>query len=315
MFEKNVKLSTLSSFKIGGEARYFADLKNIDEAVEALSQWRRFLASKKDVNDKIFVLGGGTNILWSDKGFNGLILHQNIKKIEGEANSVIVGGGVEITELLEYFISRGLAGWEWAGGLPGTFGGAVCDNAGAFRGEVKDSLSQVLSLDLKTGKLIKRENSECLFGYRKSIFKTTPSREIILEAKINLSPGNKKEIEEKILEKIRYREMRHPLDYPNIGSIFKNVEVALYPHLKESPFASHIKTDPFPVIPSAYLISEAGLKGVTYGGAMVSVKHSNFIINVLNSSSEDVRKLIELVKREVYNKFNVKLEEEVLIYP
>ncbi len=315
MFETGVKLKDVSSFKIGGEAKYFVDVKSIEETKTAMVGWRKLVDEKSLNPEKIFVLGGGTNILWKDEGFDGLVLHQNLKSITLSHNEVTVGGGVLVSELLEFLTAKNLSGLEWAGGLPGTVGGAVCDNAGAFGGEMKNSIIEVLSLNMANGELVKRETPDCGFAYRKSLFKTLPAKEIILETKFGLTPGDGRAIHETILQKIHYRVSRQPLEYPNIGSIFKNVDVEKYPHLKQPPFQSHIKIDPFPVIPTAYLISEAGLKGATCGGAMVSTKHSNFIVNVNEASAKDVRTLIDLVKSSVQEKFGVKLEEEVIIYP
>ena len=124
--------------------------------------------------------------------------------------------------------------------------------------------------------------------------------------------GDKKNIRSGIEEKIGYRQERQPLDYPNIGSIFKNVAVSQYSHLNVSEFSHVIKTDPFPLVPAAYVIAGTGLKGVHCGGAMISPKHPNFIVNVLKAGSEDVKNLIKLVKSEVSNKFEIKLEEEII---
>lgn len=315
MFENGVKLKDIGSFKIGGEAKYFVDVKTIEEAKTAVTDWHKLVREKGLSPEKVFVLGGGTNILWKDEGFDGLVLHQNLKDIKVLGNEVTVGGGVSVSELLEFLTAKSLSGLEWAGGLPGTVGGAICDNAGAFGGEIKDSIIEVLSLDMESGELVKRGRADCGFAYRRSLFKTLPAKEIILEAKFGLAPRDGEVMHEKILEKIYYRESRHPLEYPNIGSIFKNVDVEKYPQLKQPPHESHIKVDPFPVVPAAYLISEAGLKGTTCGGAMVSTKHSNFIVNIKEASAKDVSSLIDLVKSAVQEKFGVKLEEEVIIYP
>ena len=138
-------------------------------------------------------------------------------------------------------------------------------------------------------------------------------KEIILTASFGLRGGNRKEIESAINEKITYRRSRHPLEYPNIGSIFKNVALDTVA-ADVKPLVAHVvKQDPFPVVPTAYLISEAGLKGVSSGGAMISPKHPNFIVNVLSACASDVKKLINLAKKEVKDKFGIELEEEVQI--
>ena len=212
---------------------------------------------------------------------------------------------------------KGLAGLEWAGGLPGFVGGAVRGNAGAFKGEMKDSIIEVTSLDISgtEPKLIKRNNSDCHFGYRSSIFKEKDGEEIVLEVRFALEPGNKEKIQKAINDKIAWRKARQPLDHPNVGSIFKNIDWHLVPKKwqEDEELKSHLKTDPFPILPAATLIDKTGLKGEEVGGAMVSPKHPNFIINSNNASAEDVKALIKIVKERVHDKYDIWLEEEVMI--
>jgi len=158
-----------------------------------------------------------------------------------------------------------------------------------------------------------RVNKECRFCYRDSIFKNAAKDEIIWEIGLRLKPGNKKEIQSAIEDKIKYRLERHPMDYPNVGSIFKNVDVEIVPKTLREKFKAKIKIDPIPVLPTAILLAEAGLKGVSRGGAMISPKHPNFIVNTLNASSKDVKILIYLVKYTIKEKFGIKLEEEIMI--
>lgn len=332
MFQNGVDLKTHSNYKIGGQARHFYVAKNVEDLKKAV------LKARKECLP-IFIMGGGTNLLINDKGFNGLVLKPEIKKLRASGVRCQVGAGVPVATLLNYCITHNLSGLEWAGGLPGTVGGAIRGNAGAFGGETKDLIKEVVSLDIsgKTPKVVKRNNTECKFGYRNSIFKIldgsastssatdnslVPERsrgttfngpkEIILEATFQLEKGDKKAIRQAIEEKIKYRKDRHPMDYPNIGSIFKNVDLKTVPKKIHSQFTPVIKKDPFPVIPTAYLISESGLKGVSWGGAMISPKHPNFIVNVLDAKAEDVKTLIKLVKHAVKEKYNIKLEEEVI---
>ena len=190
-------------------------------------------------------------------------------------------------------------------------------NAGAFKGEMKDSIIEVTSLDISgtEPKLIKRNNSDCHFGYRSSIFKEKDGEEIVLEVRFALEPGNKEEIQKAINDKIAWRKARQPLDHPNVGSIFKNIDWHLVPKKwqEDEELKSHLKTDPFPILPAATLIDKTGLKGEEVGGAMVSPKHPNFIINSNNASAEDVKALIKIVKERVHDKYDIWLEEEVMI--
>ena len=308
MFQKNVKLSAHSNYRIGGVADYFYEAHTPEQISAAMSHWRRY------GRGGFFVLGGGTNLLISDAGFKGLVLKPLIKGINIDGNRVRVGAGTSVKELLEATVSAGLTGLEWAGGLPGTVGGAVRGNAGAFGGEIKDLISEVVSMDIssKEAKTITRSADESAFGYRTSYFKENDGKEIILEAVFNLAPGDPAVIRAAIDEKINYRLARHPMEYPSIGSTFKNVDARFMPADLLDKVSHVIKRDPFPVVPTAFLLSEAGLKGVSYGGAMISPKHPNFIVNVLRASSEDVRQLIKLAKSEVQKKFGVMIEEEII---
>ena len=308
MFQKNVSLKSLSNYKIGGNAEYFFEANGIRGLVQAVIKAR-------ERKLPVFILGGGTNLLIDDAGFSGLVLKPNFNRIDIDDVELRVGAGVLIESVLDVTISKKLRGLEWAGGLPGTLGGAIRGNAGAFGGEIKDSIKEVVSLDISGAipKIRRRNSKECDFGYRSSIFKSCGNKEIILEASLIFSLGDKNLIRASIEEKINYRKERHPMEYPNIGSIFKNVDVSAVSEnvLKNIPLAA-IKSDPFPVIPAAYLISKTGIKGVSFGGAMISPKHPNFIVNVLDAKSSHVESLITLAKEEVKNKFNIVLEEEVV---
>ena len=317
-FKENVPLSKFSHYKIGGPARFFFDAKSASEV-----RWAVKEAKKRKL--PVFVLGGGTNILINDDGFDGLVLRVAIKGIKMKGTAVTVGAGVPMADLLKYAVAHSLAGLEWAGGLPGTVGGAVRGNAGCFGGETKDSIVSVTSFDMKKMTLVTRTARACAFGYRQSIFKKKNGAEIILSTTFALAKGNKKEIAKVIKERIAYRNERHPMEHPNIGSIFKNVplhavrvkgsvqykkalrDAALT--LRGSRFS--VKVDPFPVIFAARLIAECGLRGVSTGGAMISPKHPNFIVNVLGARSSDVQNLMTLAKAEVQKKFGIPLEEEV----
>ena len=312
MFQSKVDLKKFSNYKIGGGADYFFSAKNTEELIGVVA------VAKKN-NLPIFILGGGTNLLINDSGFRGLVLKPDIQKLKIEKLDktnvfVRVGAGVLVSELLNFLISQSLSGMEWAGGLPGTVGGAIRGNAGAFSGETKDTVTEVISLGIaeKKSKVISRNNKACKFGYRNSIFKLQNGNEIILEAIFVLKKGEQKIIQKATEEKINYRRLRHPMEYPNIGSIFKNVDFKFFSKKQQKDLAAIVKKDPFPVVPTAYLIAESGLKGVSYGGAMISPKHPNFIVNALGANAQDVKTLINLVKASVKRKFGVRLEEEII---
>ncbi|HEY4524104.1 MAG TPA: UDP-N-acetylmuramate dehydrogenase [Candidatus Paceibacterota bacterium] len=310
MMQENIPLACHTSYKIGGQASYFFEAKKHEEVAD-------ILARKKDFAD-IFVLGGGTNVLFDDEVYNGLVLKVSVNSLRQNGNDIIAGAGVPMSDLLEFAAMKGLSGLEWAGGLPGALGGAVRGNAGAFAGEIQDSVKEVVSLDFRgeKPKAMKRTAKECEFGYRDSIFKKNDN-EAITEVTLRLKPGNKKDIRSAVEDKIKIRKQRHPLEYPNAGSVFKNVPVENFgtvtlAALKQK--SAPIKNDPFPVVPAAYLISGAGLKGVSCGGAMVSPMHANFIVNVLDATASDVRQLMSFVQAEVNKKFQVELTPEIRIF-
>ncbi|MDO8664633.1 MAG: UDP-N-acetylmuramate dehydrogenase [Candidatus Liptonbacteria bacterium] len=318
MFKENFPIHTLTSYKIGGPARYFFEAKNPDELKLAIKE-----AKKRNL--EFFVLGGGTNLLIGDEGFPGLVLKPSINFIKLSGEEVSVGAGVLVVDLINFLIENGLSGLEWAGGLPGTVGGAVRGNAGAFGGEIKDTVKSVKSIDVETLQEIRRALQDCKFGYRSSIFSARggsafggknshnySGKEIILSAVFALKKDSPEKIGKSVNEKISYRRERHPLEYPNAGSIFKNVDAEKISKKHIKQFSHVIKIDPFPVVPAAYIISEAGLKGISLGGAMISPKHPNFIVNVFEAKSSDIKNLINLVKGEVKNKFDIELEEEII---
>lgn len=304
--QENVLLAQHCNYKIGGPARYFCDATTEEEVRSAI-----LFAREKRV--PIFILGSGTNLLFADEGYNGLVLKPNLQKLEAIGGIVEVGAGALVSDLLNFTISHSLSGLEWSGGLPGTVGGAVRGNAGAFKGEIKDRIISVDSLEIDALKKIRRENPACRFGYRSSIYKEKCGKEIILSAQIRLEKGDSDKIAAGIQEKINYRLQRHPMEFPNTGSTFKNVDLNLVPVKFRNAFAKVVKLDPFPVIPTAFLITEAGLKGTRSGGAMVSPKHANFIINADNAKSADVKALIAIVKQRVFERFEIRLEEEIQI--
>jgi UDP-N-acetylmuramate dehydrogenase len=254
-FQKNILLKNHTTFKIGGPAKYFYIAKNKKNLILA-AQW----AKKKKL--PFFILGGGSNVLISDRGFKGLVIKFQNQK-------------------LSEFVNRGL---EWAVGIPGTVGGAIWGNAGAFQKSMKDVVKEVEVYDAKKEKIMRLNNRQCKFGRKTSIFRKNTNL-IILSAKIKPRKSNPR----KIKEYLRYRKEHQPLNCPSTGSIFKNP----------------------PGFFAGKLIEECGLKGKKVGGAQISEKHANFIINLGGATAKDVLKLINLAKNKVKNKFRVKLEEEI----
>ncbi len=317
ILSQNIPLKKYSNFKIGGPASYFYEFRTKEDLINALREWRD-MGGK--VNN-IFILGSGTNILWNDDPFEGLVLKDSSSFIKREKGLVIVDAGTLMPDLVGFCTQNSLSGLEWAGGLPGTVGGAIRGNAGAFLGEIGDSVWQVESLDIRTLEIQVRSREECNFGYRQSVFKNeegrrpegSARREIILSVKFKFKKGNAEEIKRSTQEKIDYRIDRHPLDLPNIGSTFKNVNLKKVSKKVAKEFEKSIKPDPFPVVPAAKLLVGVGLRGKIIGGAQFSERHPNFIVNFNNAKATDVKELIALAKKEVKEKYNIDLEEEIMI--
>jgi len=306
-FQENVFLKNYSNYKIGGPAKFFVEISSVEELKKALE------LAKSNALDRIAILGGGTNVLINDEGFNGLVIYNKIGGIKRQGSNLKVGSGVLIKDLLDYCIENSLAGLEWAGGLPGTIGGAVRGNAGSFGGETKNNVIEVRSLNLRTlsGKI--RNNLQCQFAYRDSIFKSgVADAEFITSVTLKLTLGDKEEIKKRIAQKIDYRGSHQPLNYPSIGSTFKNVPLDSLPKNLQKKFSSVVKNDPFLVVPVTKLLAWCGLKGKRAGGAMISEKHPNFIVNVNNATAKDVKALIEIAKEAVRKRYNLILQEEII---
>ncbi|MEK7573443.1 MAG: FAD-binding protein [Patescibacteria group bacterium] len=337
MIKKNVLLSGFSSYKIGGPAKYFAEIGNEKDLIGVFKNPEVAKLSHLPGGKGVVVLGGGTNVLIDDKGYDGLVILNKIKHIKRDGSDVIAGSGVQIEDLLNFCIENSLSGLEWAGGLPGTLGGAVRGNAGAFGGEMKDVVVKVTSLrfDFKptselarsdlvsrnpatsqVGREIRiRNKDECSFGYRNSVFKSQVSDEIITEVVLNLKKGDREAIRKQIEEKINYRKERHPslVNEPNAGSTFKNIPIENLPKAVVEEFKDKIKTDPFPVLPVVKLIAGAGMTGQRAGNIVVSPIHPNYLVNIGKGTSRDVLSLIDRIKKAVKEKYGVELEEEITL--
>jgi len=303
--QESVFLKDYSTFKIGGLARYFVLVKSISQLIESL-EW-----AKKN-NLPLLLLGEGSNILFSDEGYKGLIIKIQISEIKTRQNVIICGAGTLINEMLSVTTAKGLTGFEWAAGIPGTIGGAIFGNAGAFDWEMKNITENVKGLNLKDFKIKDFKNEDCQFSYRSSIFKKE-KKYAIIEAELKLKKGDQENILKMVKKNLLYRKERHPLEYPSVGSIFKNIKFTkenlkitkTFPDLRQFLQRGEI--------PVAQLIHYCGLKGKKIGGAQISEKHPNFIVNIDNATAEDVITLINLIKQKVRDKFGIQLEKEIIV--
>lgn len=279
--QMNEKMSKHTSFKTGGVADFFIKIYTIDEL-------KIVIKICKQNNLPIFILGNGTNILVKDEGYRGVIINLKFEDIKINEKMVTVGSGVKNAILANKLAENNLTGFEFASGIPGTIGGAIKMNAGAYGGEIKDILVDVKCMDYD-GNIIALDNKSCEFDYRHSIFFN--KNLIILEANFKLNKGKKEEILNKMNELNVKRKEKQPLEYPNAGSTFKRGDGFI----------------------TAMLIDECGLKGYSIGGAEVSKKHAGFIINKNNATTSDILKLIDYVKNQVFEEKNKKIELEIEI--
>lgn len=281
--ERDVLLSKHTTYKVGGKAKLMVYPKNVECLVKLLK-----LIKMHDIKYK--VLGLGSNVLFSDKIFDGVIIRlSELDEVEFFGNNRIrVGAGYSLMKLSLLAARKGLAGLEFASGIPGTVGGAVFMNAGAYKSDMGYVVTEVKVLT-PAFNIITLENKEMNFHYRSSFLQKHPDY-ICLEAVIKLEKGDKNALDEVIKERRQRRMESQPLEYPSAGSVFRN---------PEGMFAGK-------------LIEDLGLKGKTIGGAMVSEKHANFIINYKKAKSSDVKKLIELVHQKVLEEYDVdmKIEQE-----
>lgn len=268
-----------TSFKIGGVADIFIKVKSVQELqyIIEVAKMEKIL---------ITIIGNGSNLLVKDNGIRGIVIMLNMDKIEIEDTIVTVEAGVKLGFLAQKLLKEELTGFEFAAGIPGSIGGAVRMNAGAYGGEMKDIIVETKCL-IPSGEIVTLSNEEQKFSYRHSIF--MENRYIVLETKIKLQKGNKDEIKAKMDDYAQQRKEKQPISVPSAGSTFK----------RGTDFVT------------AKVIDECGLKGFSIGDAQVSTKHAGFVVNNGNATAEDVLKLIEHVQKVVLEKTGKKIELEI----
>ena len=279
LLEEPMKLHT--TFRIGGPAEVFVMPGNLEEV-------QRILEICRTEDLPYFILGNGSNLLVSDRGYRGVViqLDRNFGEVKVEGTEIHASAGALLSTIAVAARRASLTGFEFAGGIPGTLGGAVVMNAGAYGGEMKDVLRKVMVMD-QNGKVFEIPAEELQMGYRTSIIKTAGY--IVLGAVLSLKEGNLEEIKMLTRKLSEQRTSKQPLEYPSAGSTFKR---------PEGYFAGK-------------LIMDSGLRGYRVGGAQVSEKHCGFVINTGDATAEDVCGLMKHVTETVYAKFGVTLEPEV----
>ncbi len=275
--ETNISLKKYTTYKVGGKAACVVYPKNITMLVKLMKFIKR-----KDIKYKM--LGNGSNLIFSDQNFDGILIKlTEFNDIEIYGNKIKVGAGYSLMKLSRVALKNSLTGLEFAAGIPGTIGGAVFMNAGAYKSDM-GYIVQTVKVLTPDFKVVEFENKELNFHYRTSFFKTHKDF-ICLEVVLRLKKGDKNKIDEVMKNRLKRRTESQPLNYPSAGSVFRN---------PKDMFAGE-------------LIEKAGLKGKKIGGAMISEKHANFIVNTGNATGEDVRKLITYVQKTIKEKYDVDL--------
>ena len=281
---KNADMSMFTSFKAGGRADLLVTPATIDELVYITG----VLGSG---NMPYMVMGNGSNILVKDGGYRGVIIRidDGFSEIRADGTSIIAGAGALMSQVARKALEAELSGFEFASGIPGSIGGGVFMNAGAYGGEIANVIEYARVLDKTSGSIKTIQAQELELSYRHSVLQQ--SGDIVIEVKLNLKQGNYEVIEQEMKSLTAKRNEKQPVQYPSAGSFFRR---------PEGYFAGK-------------LIQDAGLKGLSVGGAKVSSKHAGFIINTGSATASDILSLMRLVQNTVYDRFGVMMEPEVRI--
>ncbi len=328
--QENIALAPYTTFRLGGKARFFVTVKNIDDISEAIS-----FAKEKSL--PVFILGGGSNVLVGDEGFAGVVIKIEVSGVEQEGNMITAGAGENWDELVAYAVEKNLWGIENLSGIPGTVGGAVVQNIGAYGAALSEVLGSVEVFDTHEQEIRTLSKEMCNFGYRGSIFKTEEGRYIVLRATLKLSHTPNPKLSYKDLS-ARFADSSEDLaairaavleirkgKFPDIsvegtaGSFFKNPLLskteaeALSLKYPEMPFFPTPETSQVK-IPIAWLMDKAlSLHGTRVGGARVFEKQILVIVASRNASATDVKELASLVQKKVFDQLQIKIEPEVKI--
>lgn len=280
---KDFSLKNLTTFKIGGNCDYYLEIHTLENFIKIMDYLR-------NTTTKFFVLGNGSNILISDKGFQGVVLRLkgDFDRIESREEFVEVGSGVLLPKLYSYTLEHFLSGMEEGGLIPATIGGAIYMNAQTGSYVTSNLVEFVVAYNCQTGKIDYLKNEECEFSHKKSIFQN--GNYIILRAGLKFERGNKKDISEKHHNALVYRKNNHPIEFPSAGCVFKK----------------------FNDLNISKMLDDLGIKGRRIGGAYVSEKHANFVLSD-NASASDVLKLIKEIEQKFYEKYNLNLQREIIL--
>ena len=280
--KENVSMKEYTTYKTGGNVKIMYFPESIDELIELL----------KTIDEKYYIIGNGSNLIVDDNDFDGAIINlKEIKNYSLDGNKLTCECGVMLPFVSNMMINESKKGLEWAISIPGTIGASIYNNAGAYNSDMSSVVESVKVLD-KDFNIKEFSNEDCKFSYRDSIFKQNKEY-IVLSCVINLEDCDIKSLKELVEDRKQRRLQSQPLEYPSAGSVFRNPS-------KEQP--------------AGKLIEDAHLKGRKIGGAMISDKHANFIVNVENAKSSDIKELIKLIKETIKKDYDIelKLEQEIL---
>lgn len=305
--QKDVSLAPRTVFRIGGSARFFIEAKTREDFLNSML-WARQYALP------FFILGAGSNVLISEKGFHGLVVKPAFSKIDFLGNTMTAEAGAMMPKASLLAMKEGLSGFEWASGIPGTIGGSVRGNAGCFGSNTGDFLESVEAYDSISHSIKKFSNRDCRFSYRESMFKKRPEL-AILSATFSLQSSSPSDIQKRMVSYSAKRVETQAIGAKCAGCIFKNVPWDAMSFQKRQRIL-HGVPELYPFknqehIPTALLLDTLGLKGYSIGHAMISKKHANFFINKGGASSHEVSMLISHCKEFVHRKTGILLQEEI----
>lgn len=301
---ENESMAKHTNYRIGGPARYYVAVSSSDELL-------RVVRLAEELKIPWYVFGGGSNLLVSDKGFEGLMIQAGNRGVEVKGDEVFCEAGAPMSFVAREVAESGLVHFAWAVGIPGTIGGAVFGNAGCFGGEMKDAVVSVDALRLSDLTRVEIKNVDCRFGYRDSVFKH--ERYLILGCTLKLLKGDREQAVAELDEINTRRKEGQPLGTSGAGCMFKNVE---FNDLSEIEVLRREVDVPQSMIeakriPAGWLLDRAGLKGERIGQAQVSASHANFLVNAGGATADEVAQLVSLAKMRVRDQFGLQLQTEV----
>ena len=305
---ENVPLGPLTTFRIGGPARYFCEPESKDELAAAV-KWA------EEKGESLYVFGGGSNLLVNDKGVDGLVIKPGADKLNVRGVRLDCSAAATLSRAAQAAKGHGLSGLEWSVGIPNaTIGGSVRGNAEAFGTAIADLVETVEAYSFKKKRFIMLSNKDCAFSYRSSIFKKD-SGLLVWQAVLKLSPAASAAIDDLTSRSLEFRTSKYPR-LPSAGSIFKNLTYADVAKQNPRLAAELEKIGKFKrgFLSAGWLIDEAGLKGKTIGGAKISLEHANHVVNTGKAAAEDVVVLVSFIKQQIRQKFGLQLFEEIIYF-